>query len=278
VSALSKIMEYMKLLRLWNGLIAALAVLLAVLVSLGWEDIGDRFWGMITGVVIVIIFMGAGNSLNDYFDVENDRVAHPNRPLVKGTINKRIALTVSAVLFAICIMLSVFLNPLSIAIIILAMIAMVEYELRFKNSGFLGNVMIAILVAGLFLFGGAIVDNIESVLILASLAGLATLGREIVKDIEDMEGDVLRNSLPKRIGARKAGFVAIAPVMAAVFLSPIPYIWEHLDAPYLYIVLVADALFIVGAFLQLKNPRNGQRIFKVAMVLALIAFAVGVPI
>jgi len=278
VSALSKIMEYMKLLRLWNGLIAALAVLLAVLVSLGWEDIGDRFWEMITGVVIVIIFMGAGNSLNDYFDVENDRVAHPNRPLVKGTINKRNALTVSAVLFAICIMLSVFLNPLSIAIIILAMIAMVEYELRFKNSGFLGNVMIAILVAGLFLFGGAIVDNIESVLILASLAGLATLGREIVKDIEDMEGDVLRNSLPKRIGARKAGFVAIAPVMAAVFLSPIPYIWEHLDAPYLYIVLVADALFIVGAFLQLKNPRNGQRIFKVAMVLALIAFAVGVPI
>ena len=51
------------------------------------------------------------------------------------------------------------------------------------------------------------------------MAGLATLGREIVKDIEDVDADFDRNTLPKRIGKRNAGLAGSIAFVAAV-VSP----------------------------------------------------------
>jgi len=272
------IVEYAKLLRLWNGLIAALGVLPAVLLATGWEGIGERIEDLLIGIVVVILFVGAGNALNDYSDIKNDRAAHPRRPLVTGTISRKSALYSSATLFALCLILSAFLNFLSASIVVLALIAMIAYEQRLKDAGFVGNITIALLVAALFIFSGAIMDGADRTLILASLACLATLGREIVKDVQDIEGDISRKSLPKRIGSKKAGYIALIAILAAVALSTIPYLLDQLTIAYLYIVLVADALFIIGGVLQLRNPLFGQNLFKVAMIVALAAFVVGVPI
>lgn len=277
MSALGVFAEYMRLLRLWNGFIAALAVLLGVLVATGWSELGNELYSTILGVAIVILFMGAGNALNDYFDVENDRLAHPSRPLVTGTISRRAALYSAGVLFASCLALSITLNVLWASIIALLMLGMIAYELKLKNLGFPGNLMIAFLVAALFMFGGVIAENPTNTVILASLAGLATLGREIVKDIEDVSGDISRKTLPKRIGSRNAGIMALIAIAIAVALSPGPFIQGQLSASYLIIILVADAIFIYGAFLQFRNPGRGQRLFKIAMVAALLGFVLGVP-
>jgi geranylgeranylglycerol-phosphate geranylgeranyltransferase len=278
MGAANPIAEYMRLLRLWNGAIAALGLLLGIAVAIGLEGMQQSLVELLLGVVIVILFVGAGNSLNDFFDVETDRIAHPSRPLPKGTIPKNIALYSAGVMFAVSIALSFFLNLMSFVIVILAVLAMVGYELKLKSSGLAGNVMIALLVIGLFEFSGATVGHLEQTLILALLAGLATLGREIVKDIEDMEGDVSRRTLPKAIGAKKAGYLAIVPTATAVALSPMPFLLDQLTVFYLIVVAIADALFIYGCFAQFRSPNKGQKIYKWAMIVALLAFAVGVQI
>lgn len=272
------ITEYMKLLRLWNGAIAALGLLLGAAVALGIGDLHDRIFELVFGIIVVFLFVGAGNSLNDYYDVETDRVAHPNRPLVRGTIARHTALQSASVMFAACFVLSIMINPVSLVIVALAIIGMVSYELRLKHAGLSGNMTIALLVAALFEFSGAVVGRAELTVVLALLAALATLGREIVKDIEDMEGDVARRSLPRKIGARRAGYAAILPTLAAVALSPIPYLQHQLTYLYLFVVIAADALFVYGCAVQLRNPRTGQKIYKWAMVVALLAFAVGVQL
>lgn len=270
--------EYMKLLRLWNGAIAALGLLLGAAVATGVSGIGQEASQLVLGIIIVVLFVGAGNSLNDYSDVETDRVAHPNRPLVRGTIARMTAMNSAMVMFAICMVLGIFLNPVSFLIVILAVLAMVGYELRLKSEGLVGNVTIALLVFALFEFAGSAVGLAEKTIILATLAGLATLGREIVKDIEDMEGDMARRTLPKAIGARKAGYAAIVPTIAAVALSPIPYLQNQLTFLYLLAVIVADALFVYGCTVQLRDPKTGQKVYKWAMIVALLAFAVGVQL
>lgn len=278
VSYLGQISDYMRLLRLWNGLIAGLAVLLGAVVATGWSEVQDIWLGLLLGILIVAMFMGAGNALNDYFDVETDRIAHPERPLVRGTISKKAAKATIIVLFAACVVVAVFLNVIAFAVVVLAMAGMIVYELKLKQSGLAGNLMISVLVGGLFMFGGAIAEGPDRTLILASLAGLATLGREIVKDIEDVRGDATRKTLPKMIGAKRAGIIASVSVIGAVLLSPAPYLLGHLDLAYLFFVSCADGLFIVGVFTQFGNPARGQLIFKLAMVLALLAFVVGVPV
>ena len=278
MSYLGQISDYMRLLRLWNGLIAGLAVLLGAVVATGWSELEDIRMDLLLGILTVVMFMGAGNALNDYFDVGTDRIAHPERPLVKGTISGTAAKTTIIVMFTACLLVAVFLNVLAFIVVVLAMASMIIYELRLKRSGLSGNLMISVLVGALFMFGGAIADSPDRTLILASLAGLATLGREIVKDIEDVRGDTTRNTLPKLIGTKRAGIVASVSVIGAVLLSPAPYLLGHLDLPYLLFVSCADGLFIVGVFSQFGNPARGQQIFKMAMVLALLAFVVGVPV
>jgi len=276
MSDANPIVEFMKLFRLWNGLIAVLGLLLGAAVSTGLTKFGSQPEELILGAMVVLLFVGAGNSLNDYFDLETDRIAHPNRPLPKGTIQRRSALISSAAMFVGCVLLSLFINWLSFMIVILAILIMVVYELKMKSRGLMGNVLIALLVSALFEFSGSVVGFPENTLVLATLSGLATLGREIVKDIEDMKGDMSRMTLPKMIGARKAGYVALVPTFMAVGLSPIPYLMEQLTHYYLLTVMIADALFVYGALIQFQNPTRGQKIFKGAMIVALIAFALGV--
>lgn len=268
--------ELMRLFRLWNGLIAVLGLILGVVVSTGLSDLFGWSEEIILGAFVVLLFVGAGNSLNDYFDIETDRIAHPDRPLPKGALPRSAASISSAVMFATCVVLALFINLLSLMIVVLAIIAMIVYELWMKSQGLLGNILIALLVAGLFEFSGSVVGMPDKTLVLAALSGLSTLGREIVKDIEDIEGDVTRKTLPKRIGSKRAGYVAFIPTIIAIALSPIPYIQGQLTLFYLFIVIVADALFAYGALVQLREPHEGQKIYKVAMVVALIAFAAGV--
>ncbi len=268
--------EYMKLLRLWNGAIAALGLLLGAAVAVGISHLSFHQFDLILGVIIVILFVGAGNSLNDFYDVEIDIVAHPKRPIVMGTISRRTALLSAGVMFAICFVASIWINLQSLAIVVLAIIGMVLYELKLKRAGLVGNLMIALLVAALFEFAGAVVGRTDLAFVLALLAAIATLGREIVKDIEDMEGDVARKTLPRIVGAKKAGYIALVPTFAAVALSPIPYLQNLLTYLYLLVVIAADVIFVYGGIVQLRDPKRGQKIYKWAMIVALLAFAVGV--
>jgi geranylgeranylglycerol-phosphate geranylgeranyltransferase len=153
---------------------------------------------------------------------------------------------------------------------------MVGYEWLLKAEGLAGNLAISWLTGALFLFGGAAVDSLELAWILGALAFLATLGREIVKDIQDIEGDKgSRRTLPMRIGVKNAGIAGSAAFAAAVALSPLPYLLDLLSLWYVPVVLAADAIFIYCALIHFRDAGKGQKVAKLAMLIALIAFLAG---
>ena len=107
------------------------------------------------------------------------------------------------------------------------------------------------------------------------LSALAITAREIVKDIEDMEGDKMEgiDTLPIRIGAKKASYIAVLIGFLAIFLSPLPYFMSVLGLRYLYFVLLADLGFF--AAIHEHHPEESSEIFKmfkIAMFFALLAF------
>jgi geranylgeranylglycerol-phosphate geranylgeranyltransferase len=64
--------------------------------------------------------------------------------------------------------------------------------------------------------------------------------------------------------------------LAAVVLSPIPfYPLGVFGLAYLPLIAMADATFIYGASLLRSSPARSQRMSKVGMALATLAFAVG---
>jgi len=266
--------RFAQLVRIGNCAMGVAGLLIGAFVAVGVSITG--YWlELLVASGIVFTFIAAGNSLNDYTDREVDRRAHPERPIPSGKLSEMAVLRISSILFTVSLGLSLLLDFLSILIVASAIAVMLLYELRLKREGLSGNLSIAWLTGALFLLGGAVVDGIEMTLAIAAMAFFATLGREIVKDIEDMESDFDRNTLPKRVGRRKAGLAGSAAFVVAVGMSFQPVLMGFFGLGYLPIVLVADGIFIYCSIVHFRNPRNGQRWAKIGMMVALIAFLVG---
>lgn len=264
---------YLELFRLENGIIGVVGLIVTSFITAP-TNIVDYWQNITLGCVSALLFIAGGNSLNDYIDKEIDKVSHPNRPLPLGKIPVKNALYLSVTCLTLSFILSISQNFQSISIVGIAVILMIMYEIVLKQRGFVGNITIAILTGMIFLLGGSIVNNIEGSIEIAGMAILVTIGREIAKDIEDMNGDIGRHTLPMLIGVKNASVVAAIFYIAGPIISIIPIVKKCAGMLYPCIFL-ADAMFIYAAFIIFSDPHKSQKIAKYAMIVALIVFALG---
>ncbi|RQH03528.1 geranylgeranylglycerol-phosphate geranylgeranyltransferase [Natrarchaeobius oligotrophus] len=221
--------------------------------------------------------VGAGNAINDYFDREIDRINRPDRAIPRGAVSPRGALIFSVVLFAAAVGLALLLPALAVAIAVVNLIALVAYTEFFKGLPGLGNALVAYLVGSTFLFGAAAVGEVGPAVVLFVLAAIATVTREIVKDVEDIDGDREEglNTLPIAIGERRALEVAAGLLVVGVIASPIPYLLGYFGVAYLLVVIPADVIMLYAAYESFEDPSAGQSLLKYGMFLAALAFIVG---
>lgn len=285
------IRTYLELMRYGNCLMAGFAAVIGTLIAfniLTSGPLSSNFAGpfpfLDAGLVFLVVFLvsGAGNAINDYFDLKIDSINRPERPIPSGRVQAKEALFFSYLLFALGTLLAFSINSACGLIALFNSLLLILYAKTLKGTPLLGNLSIGYLTGSVFLFGASIfgLEGIKVLSVLFLLAALAITAREIVKDIEDMEGDKMEgaDTLPIRIGAKKAGNLAVLIGLLAVLLSPLPYFMSILGLRYLYIVFLADLGFL-AAILQLlvrNNPTKSSKMFKIAMFFALIAFIAGV--
>jgi geranylgeranylglycerol-phosphate geranylgeranyltransferase len=246
----------------------------------GFAIPGHSWILVVLAAVSTSLVTAAGNVLNDLGDREGDRVNHPERPLVTGEVSLSSAriLTVGALVAAIAAAVPVALvEPLVAVILVVAIATIAGYEFWWKAKGFVGNLSVALLTALVFLYGGAALGNVLLLAPFAGMAFLATLSREVVKDMEDVRGDVDRSTLPRERGFPTASRVARGSVAAAIALSVVPLVWfvrlgSIVGVGYAALVAAADAVFIVSVLYLPEKLRFEQTVSKVAMTVALVAF------
>lgn len=278
---------YLQLIRYGNCLMAAFSAAIGVFIAYNIisgtaGQIPFPLLQIIYVALVVFLVTGAGNAINDYYDIEIDRINKPERPIPSGRISKSQALSFSILFFALGTLIAFFINTICGAIALFNSLLLIYYAATLKRTVLIGNLSIGYLTGSTFLFGGAVFytnGGIEAVSILFLLATLATIAREIVKDIEDIEGDKQdgASTLAISIGPEKASYLASSIGFLAVLASPLPYLQSLLTMRYLAVVLVADILFFVAvvAILREKKPAKSSKLFKMAMFTALIAFLVG---
>ncbi len=267
--------KYLQLFRIGNAIMGIIGVTVASFMASG-TGIADHWINLLISALIVFMFVCGGNALNDSIDAEIDKTAHPERPVPSGRMTAKEARNAGIIMLAGSAAASLLtMDPACILIVTVAVALMVAYELFLKQRGFVGNLTIAALTGMTFLMGGAAVSNAEGNVIVAVMAALVSVGREIAKDIEDMEGDEGRVTLPMKIGKKGAAAVACVFFIAGPMLSIVPMI-QHTYGPMYYLVVVADALFIFCAYSVFSDPHKAQKTAKIAMFAALIAFILGV--
>jgi len=228
-------------------------------------------------VATTITAVAAGNAVNDYFDREIDAINRPDRPIPRGAVSPRGALVIAGGLFTTAVGFAVTLPPVAVALAAVNLVALVTYTTVFKGTPGLGNALVSYLVGSTFLFGGAAVGDVSTPLVLAALAALSTLSREIIKDVEDVVGDreAGLRTLPIAIGERAALWVAAGALVVTVTISPLPYLRGTFGVAYLGVVGIADAVLAYACYESFADPAAAQSHFKYGTFLAAAAFILG---
>jgi 4-hydroxybenzoate polyprenyltransferase len=178
-----------------------------------------------------ILIAAAGYIINDYFDVNIDLINKPNRTYIGNIITKRTAIILH-LLFSIAGIIitgyvAVHIGKLSILFInVLCVIGLWYYSTTLKKKLFYGNLIISLLTAwvvfilylcetDLNIFKSNNSNFFISIslykyaILYSGFAFLTSILREIVKDIEDVDGDRRNgcNTIPIAWGFQNAKII-----------------------------------------------------------------------
>ena len=180
-----QIADYLRLVRIKNVILTALAVLVG-----GWIAVPGRFsFFLYVGAASAALIAAGANAYNDACDIEPDRINHPNRPLVTGSISEKTAILFSLLVTVIgwlmgCLLLGwLFTIPIAIALLLLA------YNRELKRKPWFGNIVVAFCGAMAPVFGAWIAGDVKLGAAPGFLTLLTFLLRELAKDVEDLPGD-----------------------------------------------------------------------------------------
>jgi geranylgeranylglycerol-phosphate geranylgeranyltransferase len=136
-----------------------------------------------------------------------------------------------------------------------------------------------------FVFGGFCINNphiIMTSIFLGFFAFVMTTAREIIKDIEDVEGDKKdgARTLPILIGKKKPAILATILIIVDCALCPLLYMYHIFGILYLVIIAIAVIIFIYSAILILKSQdeataHKSSKLLKIGMLIAFLSFALG---
>jgi 4-hydroxybenzoate polyprenyltransferase len=157
-----------------------------------------------------VFIAAAGYIINDYFDLDIDRVNKPDRIVVEKIIKRRWAIIWHWIFSGLGIfigfflswkMKNIFIGPTNV----LCVLILWFYSTTFKKKLLIGNILISFLTAWvigvLYLcefrihrfvdpqFHGPLSRIYKFAVVYASFAFVISLVREVVKDMEDLEGD-----------------------------------------------------------------------------------------
>ena len=225
----------------------------------------------------------AGNIINDIFDIEIDRINQPQRPLPSGTLTIKEAYSFYFVCLILSVILSVFVSYFALIIVVVSNLILIVYSKYLKRIPLVGNITVAFLTGLVFIFGGVVVENPSAAIIPASFALMINLIRELVKDMQDVEGDKGAGiiTFPIKFGFLRTKYLMLIPSVILIIMTTIPFIYEIYKIEYFVVVMVIVNPLLIFTIKKLfdddslKNLIKISNLLKLNMIFGLIAIFLG---
>ncbi len=265
------------LIRPGNALLAYAAVLVGGVLSGGPAAFGSARVHL-AALAVVCIASGA-NADNDRLDLEADRLNRPARPLPAGLVSERAARWLWGGLTVVGLGAAAGVSAWHGGVALGAAGALAAYSRWWKAWPFVGNMVVAGLLALALVYGGAAAGAGQGALVGAAFALLTNLARELVKDAEDVAGDRVagRRTLALQIGVRRAVRGAQAMAGLAFVLLPLPYAALGFGGLYLVAGLACAAALarVLTCTADATGAHRASAALKLAMVAGVVALALG---
>jgi 4-hydroxybenzoate polyprenyltransferase len=258
-------------------------------------------------VISTLLIAAGGNIINDYFDIKADKINKPEKLIIGNLIDKRKAILlhwmVNGIALLIAIGLSIYLKSSSIVLIHLISINLLWfYSLYFKKKLFIGNFLIALLtgmIPILVVIYFEALNNLDKpfssfhpntwsvdlnynfIYLLSLMAFLQNLAREILKDMEDVEGDkeIRAITIPMVFGVQRTKVL----ISGLLIFTPLLYFFLIIDNQFSFYNLnfwtslgwlLASIIDLVGigllTFSGSTDIRKNHLLIKLSMVFGIL--------
>lgn len=241
-----------------------------------------------------VLIAAAGYIINDYFDMQIDAVNKPDKIVVDRKIKRRWAIILHIVLSFTGMLISFYISyktgtwVIGIANIVCVFLLWF-YSTTFKKKLLTGNIIISALTAWVivvdYFFAGAAIINYNGwhlgnysfdikrlykfTILYAGFAFIVSLVREVVKDLEDMQGDARYHcrTMPIAWGipATKV-FTAVWIIVCCGSLAIIQlYAWQSgwwLSAVYCILLIIIPLLFILRKLYTATVPADYHQLSR----------------
>ena len=256
------------------------------------SDVTLNGFGFSLLVIATLCIAAAGNIINDIYDIDTDLINKPYKIIVGKSISEPKAFNFFLILTVIGVCIGFYLSNLIdktsfSAIFIFTSALLYLYSSSLKQTILIGNIVVSVLVAmsivivGLFDLLPVITPENQQmqltvfkiILNYALFAFMINLLREIIKDIQDIEGDTKANmrTLPIVIGRKRATKV----LFGLSFISLFAIIFYF--SAYLYkqqIALIYFLIFIIGPLLyfiiKLLSAKSNKELHHLSNILKFI--------
>jgi 4-hydroxybenzoate polyprenyltransferase/geranylgeranylglycerol-phosphate geranylgeranyltransferase len=217
--------------------------------------------------------VGFANVHNDILDVPADKINRPGRALASGNVSVRAATVLAGILFILPVLLGIFISFTHTVFFILLLGALYLYNARLKHIPLIKNISVALLCISPLALAYLAGKKLNVLIPLAFFAFLLTLAREILKDLEDIEGDRIAEitTLPLVIGIKPTQKIVQALLILSALMLPLPVFVKIYPLSFLILGLLSVVPFLVLGF-----RRNAQNKFRAAQVQIKIAMFCGI--
>lgn len=257
---MKKIRAYIRLFRPDLSLTAGTCVVLGQVLALG--HLPSTKEGVL-GFLTVFFISATALILNDYFDIDIDKINAPDRPLPSGLLTR-----VEVLILSVLVVLAGFATASSISIEAFVFVIIIWflgflYNWKLKKSGIWGNIFVCFSVGMTFVFGGISVGKPYEKIVwfMAIMTMLIDLGEEIAADSLDVEGDSSAGSrsLAVVFGADTAMKIAAAIFGMVILCTSIPFFTGWLSWVYAIPLGIFDSL-VLFCVIKMLTPNMPHRI------------------
>ena len=271
---LYKLLSLFSVVRGYNILMITLAQYLASIYILS-PDLPVREVILDVNLFIIVtasaLVIASGYIINNFYDAEKDLINKPTKSMLDRLVSQRFKLTTYFILNLVAVFLASYISFRAVLFFSAYIFGIWLYSHKLKRIPFLGNFVSAILAISPFFVVFVYYKNFETVIFFhAVFLFLLILARELIKDLENIAGDMAQNyrTIPIIYGPKISK--AFIGTIAVLTLVPAWLLTSTFNVGYMYIYFGTSIVLLVFFMILLIRAKDKKDYVWLHNILKLI--------
>jgi len=274
---LKKIASFFSVIRGYNIWVIAMAQYLSAIFILAPEKRALDIildWRLFLIVVASTLTIASGYIINNFYDAKKDLINRPKKAMIDRLVSQETKLKVYFTINLIVALLMFFISWRAVLFFSAYIFLIWFYSHKLKKIFLVGNITASVL-AVLPFFGILMYykNFYEVIFAHATFLFLLILIRELIKDLENIEGDLITDykTIPVVFGDKMAK--SIISILAISTLIPIYFLVEIYDVGYMDVYFYLSLITLLFFVIQLWNVNSKSAYLKLHFLLKFIIVA-----